>query len=825
MRLLHSLPLALACALACLLGGAADPTVDERLAQLRNADAKTRRLAADSLGRAKLESAIPPLIAALSDVDAGVRASAAKALRRIGPKTFAPQVAAVAKLSTDDKRSILESLIELAPRAIESSFAADTVAIAKLLADRDTEVRIHATVLLGAIGAPAKRLLPTLLDQVVDPARTPYIRPGNIPGNLSEATVQAILRIDPQSQESIAKAAMPALLKLLESGDRSKADSAARVIEKLGPHGRAAEPALLAALDRAERFEGYAIRSALLKVGDRYARQLERTVRDPEAPAQSRAEALRALNGAPPSADATFATLLALTLADEEPVLRAAAVDLCWMSESRAKPVIKDLVRLLGDRALDAARDPTRIGVEDTLVRAIRQAGPEAIPLLVEVVANRRISPFKRIQAAQALVLFGRTARPALNALESAMTSDNAALEAHAATAFLAAGGDLAKARLAFERALKARTESIQADVLHKMSEVGDRLEPLAPVILPFLDSDEREVRIAAARTLSKFSAAAKIPAKAIAARMVAGDSRERYQLAQSLSAMGPLAVDAMPELIASLDDLGNGSPNPALTCLANIGLEAKAAVPKLVGILEGGKKLQFHSSQTIEVLAAIGPGAKEATAALAARLKDPKDYQRSKVLKALGCIGPDAKVALPAIEKLVDDQDLIVSAWARFATVRIAGTKEPHLTVLRQMWEDQRELRLPNGGFRFGTDFPDLCVQLGPDAAPFRDLLLADFLDPKVGVGTQATIAKSLGKMASDADVIVPKLVAAIDRYPQDVFGKDRLTNTVSTLANLGLAAKEAIPRLRRLAEESEYDSIATAAEKAVQRIEGRAN
>jgi HEAT repeat protein len=822
----HSVHLAIpfAWALVCLVAGAADPTGDELIARLKDVDPKTRRLAAAAIGRSKLESAIPPLAAALGDPNPGVRIAAAQALRRIGPQSFAAQVAALSKLSADDKRRVLEGLIDLAPKAAESNVSAESLGeLKKLLADRDTDVRIHATVLLGAIGAPAKEMLPSLLAQLVDPARTPYLRAGRIPSSVSDATAQAILKIDPQAQESMAKAAMPALLKLLESADGSKADSAAQVIEKLGPHGRGAEAALLAALDRARTYEGYAIRSALFKIGDTYAKQLERTLRDPDAPVRSRTDALRALNGAPPSYDAKIATLLALALADDEPTLRATAVDICWMSASRARPVLKDLVRLLGDRGLDDAIESIRIGSGDTLIQAIRRAGPDAIEPLKVVVANRRISPSTRARAARALGLFGRVARPALDALEAAMESDHPALEAQAAAAFLFAGGDVAKARPAFERAIRSRSPTVQAEVLHLASEVGERLASLAPSAVALLDSEEREVRIAAAHAVCRFGPSIKVPVKTLAARMAAGDGREKYQMAQALASLEHRAADAIPDLIRRLDDLGNSFPVPALTSLEKIGPEAKAAVPKLIGILQGGTKTRFHASQVLDVLAAIGPGAKDATSVLAARLKDPKDDQRPKVLRALGCIGPDAKAALPEIEARVDDEDPIVSAWARFAVLRITGTREPHTRVLRELWEDQRDLRSPGGGFRYGTDFPDLCLRLGTDAAAFRDLLLADFLDPRIGVGTQAAIARSLGAMPREADHIVPKVVAAIDRYPRDAFGKDYLTNMVTVLANMGPAAKSALPRLRQLAEECEYDAVAVAAERAVRRIEGR--
>ncbi len=87
------------------------------------------------------------------------------------------------------------------------------------------------------------------------------------------------------------------------------------------------------------------------------------------------------------------------------------------MSQPRAKPVVGELVRRFGDRTLEAAMGVSQIGVPSMLVRAIRNSGPDAIPLLAKSFANRRIATLERFPAAQALALFGRAARLARDAI------------------------------------------------------------------------------------------------------------------------------------------------------------------------------------------------------------------------------------------------------------------------------------------------------------------------------------------------------------------------------------------------------------------------
>src|SRR5260221_1241027 len=59
----------------------------EMIGRLKDPDVRTRRLAAEELGKQKADAAVAPLAESLHDDDESVRQAAADALVRIGPKS------------------------------------------------------------------------------------------------------------------------------------------------------------------------------------------------------------------------------------------------------------------------------------------------------------------------------------------------------------------------------------------------------------------------------------------------------------------------------------------------------------------------------------------------------------------------------------------------------------------------------------------------------------------------------------------------------------------------------------------------------------------
>jgi hypothetical protein len=147
--------------------------------------------------------------------------------------------------------------------------------------------------------------------------------------------------------------------------------------------------------------------------------------------------------------------------------------------------------------------------------------------------------------------------------------------------------------------------------------------------------------------------------------------SEVRAAAAKAVWKIGPKAVKAVPALIELLNsgDAANAKvvpfpplflhevpANVALLALAEMGADAKPAVPVVAEMLKLADKDKFEF--LIYSLTKLGPDAKEAAPALAEMLKDAKEDKLFDLLEAMAAIGPEARPALAALrKKLASDQ------------------------------------------------------------------------------------------------------------------------------------------------------------------------
>src|SRR5262245_34556210 len=139
---------------------------DELVRALKDADARTRRLAAESLGKQKVEAAIAPVATLLGDQDQRVRDAAADALLRIGPRSLPALVATMADENQAARLAALSTLERLGPRAKEA-----VGVLTAALKDKSAEVRCRAALALGKLGTEAKPALPALIEAAKETAK------------------------------------------------------------------------------------------------------------------------------------------------------------------------------------------------------------------------------------------------------------------------------------------------------------------------------------------------------------------------------------------------------------------------------------------------------------------------------------------------------------------------------------------------------------------------------------------------------------------------------------------------------------------------------
>jgi HEAT repeat protein len=300
-------------------------------------------------------------------------------------------------------------------------------------------------------------------------------------------------------------------------------------------------------------------------------------------------------------------------------------------------------------------------------------------------------------------------------------------------------------------------------------------------------------------------------PASAEARRLRAFDPAERIEAVGKLLAMGREAESAIPSLLGALDDGDH-----------RVRARAAMAIPSIV-------------------TAPDHPRADDARAALTAAVADPDPGARHAAAVALGVLSTDSKFLRPVLSEAVGDADPDVrslavgllapslhdeAAWAavlpairdpdvkvRYAAVRalgwmpnparLAAVREALAPALKDAHEVVRggvAITLGQYARKVPADFQELNDLLA-DPSPHVRALVCAFMPHHAGwrVGIAALV-----RTLADPDPRV-RLAAA------------------QRLGRIGLDAEEALPDLRRAAEDKE-NSVRDAASEAIRTIEAKA-
>ncbi len=146
-------------------------------------------------------------------------------------------------------------------------------------------------------------------------------------------------------------------------------------------------------------------------------------------------------------------------------------------------------------------------------------------------------------------------------------------------------------------------------------------------------------------------------------------DRRVRLRAADELGLLGQVAGDAIPALVAALDDDYEPVALNAAYALAGMGGEAIAPLTDVLRTsFQTGGLSKDAARNAAYALTALGP---VAVPALAGLLSHESELARGYAAYALGEIGPAARPVAPALTKLANDE----SEWVRRNMVEALGT------------------------------------------------------------------------------------------------------------------------------------------------------
>jgi HEAT repeat protein/outer membrane protein assembly factor BamB len=204
----------------------------------------------------------------------------------------------------------------------------------------------------------------------------------------------------------------------------------------------------------------------------------------------------------------------------------------------------------------------------------IRQIGPPAIPLLVELLRHQHV-PFRRF----------------------------------AADALIDLAPDTESIQPALRRALRDKDTMVVADAVRALGALGERANPSVPALIKALSHEESQVRIYAAEALASIGPNAGAATQQLAKAL--GDSIPgvRWAAGEALAGIGPAAESAVPRLIEALTDEFLYVRICAAAALGSIGPKAQPAREALKRASANDPALRSQAEWALNRIAGIETG------------------------------------------------------------------------------------------------------------------------------------------------------------------------------------------------------------------------
>jgi len=689
--------------------------------------------------------------------------------------------------------------------------------IAELIAalgDQDSGTRISAVYHLGNMGPEAKSAVPSLVDAL------------NQKG-LRESILHSLGNIGAGAEEAI-----PALIKAIAEYAPACRWKAAEALAKIG------EPAV-AALKKASESDDMNLRiwcnAALAKQQEtdsphlRYLGQLMKSADEHTA-----SEAVRALTMLGP--------LSKLLVPDFIEALNHSAVPrkniafaLAQIGKD-AKRAMPELLQMLQDADLwtqgDAVYAIFKIGGSD--------AAP-AVPLLIEslktkntsnVVAAARV----RYRAAAALENIGWDARPAIPDLVIALDDEHEFVRASSAAAIGSIDPTNPQSAPALVKAMSDQSGRVRSSAAQSLAKVGPLNKEVILAFIKAADDNWKGVRYASDRFFTYLGPEHSYIVPDLIEMLKSPEEGAQHLGATALGNMGRAAVSAVPDLAKSMR-------NPRLESVASralgrLGPEAGAAVPDLIQMLKV-KRSRFSAAFALE---AIGPAARQAIPALEDCLGQ---WPQTTFARALLAIDPKSAGASAELVRIAESP-YVPNQWteqpdAHYLLVKYGHDKDRHLQALIDALENTNSrIRLKAAAYlgRLGAeanravdslrgslrdDDPEVRVEAarailtlapGPSLRKEAVDVILGSLDGTETM-TQVRAAGALKGFGAEEAWAVAALIVQINARSSHT----RLA-AIETLGNIGPAANQALPDLKRLLR-TEAWAVRQATARAIKQIE----
>jgi len=326
-----------------------------------------------------------------------------------------------------DREYVEESMMLCAPirlnaltaDAVRGVAAKEVAASRKALKDKDADVRLHAAVALGNLGAAAAAATPDLLHTLAD-----------ADGHVRWCVVGALASVAPHDEKLVR-----ALTGALADKEPEGRCRAAEALTTIGPKARSAVPALIRTLKRscAEKHTDWYIRDTIVRALG--------SVREAAVP------------------------FLIEALSDEDREVRCGLIRALGIVGVKSKDVMPALMGMTNDEDLS---------VRAHVARAFGRIGPAAVPGLIRMLGDKTVT----CEAARALGDLGPAAKDAVPQLIQALKDKRANVRQFAATALGQIGPAAREAIPSLTDALKSKNEHVRAAAEKALKAIQSAPEP-----------------------------------------------------------------------------------------------------------------------------------------------------------------------------------------------------------------------------------------------------------------------------------------------------------------------------------------------------------
>lgn len=514
---------------------------------LGNRDEKVRVTAIDTLGHMgpAAKGAVTELGAALADTSPAVRAHAARALGHIGSDASEATPALVKALSDADphvRRAAIEALHNIRPNP-------ETIvdALQKALEDPDPAVGVTALNCLTDLGEAA---VPTLSKALENP-KTRY---------------WAALGVGELGADG--KAAVPALIAALEDKDGQVQREVLLALGKMGEYAAPGVPQIIPLVGSADPAVRHAAAFALGRIGPPAAAAadaLRKALQEGDT-LQKTVDSWALARVEPKNAEARKQAieLLSAAVHDKNPRVQGAALRGLMDLEPRPATVVALVGSLLAKGEGPVLNDA---------FEAASALGPAATPALIEGLKR----PETRGHAAMLLARIGEKASPAVPDLAAALADKDPDVRREILFALGAMGPDAASAIKPIVAQLADPELRVRAFAAFALGRIGPAAKSATVKLHEGLESTEPVVRVASAWALVHIDGKNDQVARETVPVLMQGLKNEtvavRRGSAEALGLLGKAALGAQQPLKAATHDSDESVRKAALLALERMGV------------------------------------------------------------------------------------------------------------------------------------------------------------------------------------------------------------------------------------------------------------